>query len=329
MEIDTTSLTPDDLLKIYPDNVLTIQSTRDARVKDQQESREALYGEASGFSESQIGLRHEPDTSRLYISVKWLRSIALLDGLDSGSYISVMRQQPQYIGTLAASLLRGTGHTRAAENCLLLDMSRTDAGSTKSKNRTESIRDVALLHRKRKNSAEVNPLLAQARELKLDVSEGQIDAKEANRILQVLKKERRLLERLKFGRTSGSRKTARTLPKLKLPLVEYIKALAAEGRLMVRQSVQDKESDGGVRDVVMDAEGSVCGSLRENARERRLFLVISHLKKVHPNYRRDYRYTHSQTSYLKAVIDGKLVPVQTYCAVFDLKRSAPDGVSRD
>lgn len=332
MEIDASVLTPEDLLKIYPENVLTIASTFDARIKDQHETREALFGEGSGFLDSQIGLRHEPDTSRLYISVKWLRSLARLDGLDSESYIYVMRQHPQYVGTLAATLLRGTGRIRSAENCLLLDMTRTAGGSTKLRNREDTLKDLSRLHHKRKNSAEVDPLLAKARELKLDVSEGQIDAKEAHRILQTLKKERRLLERLKFGRTSAVRKSPRSLPKKKLPLVDYIKALASEDQLMVRQSVQDKDAPDCMREVTMDAEGTVHGLLRENARERRLFLVVSSLKKAHPDYRRDYRYTHSQTTYLKVRVDGQLTAQQTYCAVFDLKRSAPPelgGVSRD
>lgn len=333
-------LTPAMMLDGYRPNLLEINSRMDSRVAAQAETRERLYGEGSDFEPDEIGIRYEPDTNRLYVDATWLRQVTIEESLTGNEYINELRRGTQYVGEFSMSLLKGTGHTRPPKTCLLFDMNRACAPSVKTRNRTEATRDLARMHKADPNYINmVNPLLDKLRVIQNEIKDNEIDADTAKYLIESIRKERKLLERIKFKRVTDVRtvQIRRQSPKkerLKLNIMAYAKELLGTDNLMVRQIVQDKDAPEGHREVIVDAIGEVLGYLKQDRSERRLYLVVSHLKKAIPNYRKDYRYTHSQTTYLTELHDDPTLShhyaadrlriptkLNKYCAVFDLKRS--------
>ena len=320
-------ITPQTFIDLYEPNLLTIKSTDDARNPDTKASRETKYGADSGFDIHEIGQRYEPDTRRLYISTKWLKSIEALDLLDPLTYVRELQRCSQYRGQLTTYLLKGTGHKLPATTCLVFDMSVACAVSAKSRNKTENFKTWL-----RDSNADpeylnsVAPLLDRAKTLRNEIKDHTIDKESAEYILNALRKERKLLERIKFGKATDARKlimdkrVERVKKKEKLPVLAYAKKLDASNNLMVRQIVQDIHERTGHKEIIIDAEGTVLGLFKDTKKEKKLYLVVSELKKELRYYRRDYRYTHSQTTYLNVIRDGHLDHVNLYCAVFDLRR---------
>ena len=333
-------LTPKMMMDGYRPNLLEINSHMDSRVAAQAEKRESLYGEGSDFEPDEIGIRFEPDTNRLYIDARWLRKITVEESLMGHEYVNELRRNTQYVGEFSMSLLKGTGHTRAPKTCLIFDMNRACAPSVKTRNKTEATRDLARSHLADPEYINaVNPLLDRLRVLRNEITDNEIDHDTAKYLLEGIRKERKLLERIKFKRVTDVRQmpTLRKPPKkerTKLNIMAYAKELANSDNLMVRQIVQDKDAPEGHREVIVDAVGEVLGYLKQDRLERKLYLVVSHLKKAIPTYRRDYRYTHSQTTYLTELHDDPTLShhyaadrlriptkLNKYCAVFDLKRT--------
>lgn len=337
-------LTPRMMIEGYRPNLLEINSHMDSRIDAQSEMREALFGEDSGFEPSEIGIRFEPDTNRLYISTKWLRRITIEESFMGDEYLNELKRSTQYIGVLSMRLLKGTGFVSHAESCALFDLNRACAPSVKPRNKTDNARELNRLHLADPQfvnmaSAPLDRLRVVEREVKDTLRAGMIDVESARYILESARKERKLLERIKYGKVTDVRKlvVSKQIPKknrIKLNVLTYAKDLAALNNLMVRQTVQDKSSPEGFRTIVVDALGEVLGYLKEDRQEKKLYLVVANLKKSIPNYRRDYRYTHSQTTYLTELLDDPTlthhyaadrlrVPhkVNKYCAVFDLRRA--------
>ena len=337
-------ITPRDIMRIHRPHLLEINSNMDGRTEAQRETRDLLYGEDSDFEPEEIGMRYEPDTQRLYIDAKWLRRITIEETLTGNEYLNELKRCTQYMGVLTMRLLKGTGCNTAASSCLLFDLNRACAPSVKTRNRTENARELGRAHLADPNFINMtNPLLdrlrVMEREVKDEIRAGTIDLDAAKYILENARKERKLIERIKYGKTTDVRtvRVSKQIPKrnrAKLNIMALAKELASTDNLMVRQIVQDIHAPEGHREVIVDAVGEVLGYLKQDRKERKLYLVVSHLKKHIPNYRRDYRYTHSQTTYLTELHDDPTlthhyaadrlrVPhkLNKYCAVFDLKRS--------
>ena len=336
-------ITPKIMMEGYRPNLLEINSHMDSRLSAQAETRERLYGEGSDFEPDEIGIRYEPDTQRLYIDANWVRKVNIEEAGQGHEYITELRRGTQYVGEFSMSLLKGTGHVRPPKTCLIFDMNRACAPSAKVRNRTEATRDFARSHRADPEYAyRVDPLLDRLKTLQNEIRDKEIDLDTAKYLFEGIKKERKLLERLKFKKATDVRTVSNpATPKktrLKLNIMALAKDLAATDNLMVRQLVQDIESPDGHREVIVDAVGEVLGYLKQDRKERKLYLVVSHLKKKIPNYRRDYRYTHSQTTYLTELHDDPALThhyaadklrlthkLNKYCAVFDLKRPYEGG----
>ena len=312
-------ITPQTFLDLYKPHLLCINSTEDARKTELQNSREALYGSISSFSYLDIYLRYEPDLNRLFISTAWLRELALADSLDAEYYIRELKNWNQYMGHVGCYLLKGTGHKSTQKQCLLFDLSVACAPAPGQKKEVRWPADPY-----------VDPQLKSVNRLQKSVREHRIDEESAKHLLSAIRKERILLERLKYGAATDTRKllsrdSKRVVraPRQKLAILAYAKDLNQKNLLMVRQVTRDSSERVYQKEVIVDAEGDVLGYLKETARERRLYLVVSDLRKSVKNYRQDYRYTHSQTTYLMySKVDG-LHPVNKYCAVFDLRKEPP------
>lgn len=331
MKINDLTISPYTLVQAHTPALLQISPEMDSRRLDQAEKRALLFGKDSGFDPAAVGLRFEHSINRLYISVKWLRSTAVEEGLPSDTYVKHLRSSNQYLGSLVMALLKGTGHQRPVEACLFFDMGRPETPEEVVQNRREALRLRSREHRLDPGMVDlVEPLLNKSRSIQQQIRANEVEVSEARRVLQAIKSERRRLERLKHGLVSDPRKRhLRNPARMRLAIVERVRALADDQLLMVRQTVPDRESPEGVQIISMDAVSPVLGLLKEDGVVRRIYLVVADLKKHIPNYRRDYRYTHSQTVQLKEIgSDGVLRAVNKHCAVFDLKRSAEE-VSRD
>lgn len=339
-------ITPRDFMRIHVPYLIEINASMDGRSDAQRETREALYGEGSDFEPHEITMRYEPDTHRLYIDARWLRSLAVEEFLTPDTYVKELRRCTQYMGTLSMRLLKGTGHGHSAISCLLFDLNRACAPSVKTRNKTEATKDLARAHLADPHYVNLtNPALDRLRVVEREVKDslrtGTIDVESARYIIEAARKERKLLERVKYGKTTDVRtvRVSKVIPKrnrLKLNILAYAKELANTDNLMVRQTLQDIHHPDGFRTIIVDAVGEVLGYLKEDHSEKKLYLVVSELKNHIKNYRRDYRYTHSQTTYLTELHENPDPNIQyhyaadrlrrehkinKYCAVFDLRRA--------
>ena len=144
---------------------------------------------------------------------------------------SELKRCTQYMGQAAMYLLKGTGYVKSATTCLIFDMSVPCTVSTKFRNQGEHFKtwlrdpkaDPEYLNR-------VSPHISALKTLRNDVRDHSIDRESAEYLLKSIRKERILLERMKYGKSTDARrlivsKRVTKQEKLKLNVLAYAKGL--------------------------------------------------------------------------------------------------------
>lgn len=306
--------------------ILTINSTDDARRADPNGS---LRDHFRGIDPNMFTMRYEPNTNFLFVDAQWL-SMERFDVYDEekGEFKKMsdsLFKNTQYIGPSSIRMLKGTGHNQPPRRVHVFDLNKVSAIRSVASKKREAYRRSQL----RKNKGDVK-LTAAAMKAYDDIQwgidigkEGQID--ELKRQLKKAEEVAKVLLRQAQGLKPIRRKN---VIKEKLEAVDTCMKEFKNDISIIKDCTEytyriPKE----VKEEYYAPAPTVLGLYKETSNrngtnhKKLLYLHVAQLKDSIPNYRRDIRYTHSQSTYIKTVDAEGNVKAQTlYCAVFDLLR---------
>lgn len=319
-------MTPKTLLTQFPETLLTIDSTLDARRKD---TKDQLLINDPTFDPSTVAMRFEVDRGLLFVDAAWMLTLTDENNLPLQE---TLQNNIQYRGKATIRMLRGTGHLAPAIDAHVFDLNLANAQRAIGLPTTQRIivRN-RLLKEHQHNMAAVAKAMEVVDTLDPLIIDKTVD-KESMR--HMLGEARRMLaeaKRLAAG--------LQPLKRVKKPRV-HVHALDAyimeckqkraidvkQTRLLVEAGVPYLTTTDKAPTI---EEADLLGLYKEHVNldgtnhRRRLHLRISELKKHVPNYRHDYRYTTSHATYIRYIdADGTPRNTTLYCAVFDMLRSA-------
>jgi hypothetical protein len=304
-------LTPQDMIDTYPHMTLTINSTDDTRKKKYKDN----YTKFQHLDPSTIALRYEPDTDFLFIDASWLSPEEAKD----------LFLNTQYKGKTTVRLLKGTGHAPERNQTIsahVFDMKATSARRVLTDNtKRRGIRYKLMQELK----GDVRAVAAKLQEY--DAYDAKLDNEvDKDEKIRELKRQLARLRKDEIRRMEGYKPIKRNIQKLgKLESLDIFiqnnrnKISADITRIVVENRIPRYEKQQAF------AEGNAIGVLKESINldgtnhKKKLALEVRAIKTKIPNYRRDSRYTTSQSVYVKHKgADGSLQTKIIYCACFDL-----------
>lgn len=305
---------PIDFLSKYENMTLTVRSTDDAR-------RKSSVKPLSQAQADSVAIRYEEDTKMLFIDKEWLKLSITQEELHE------LQLNTQFRGTLLVRMLKGTNKTTTPATAFVFDLNGVSARRAVIDPKARRTFRNKLMREQRLSVPELARKMEKYDRLQEGLDHPAMQAKEE---LQMIKEQaRRMLDearRLNLGMNPKKR----AKKKDRVPLIEiddYTKKHLK--RLIIKRNKKLVENR--VPHIVEEhqevREGECLGVYKEEAKlhsdfhEKKLYLLVSELKRAIPHYRQDLRYTTSHCVYIKErVEDGSIKARTIYCAVFDLKR---------
>lgn len=321
-------MNPDDFLRTYPSNLLTIDSTWDYRKKALRSQIDQKY---SGLDVSKIAIRYEPDTSWMFIDCGWLGEPEVLDA-DTAQIF----QCSQFMGVKTMRLLKGTGHDDAPRRVYVFDLKKipTKVQTLVGKKRR------AELNRALRNSKRNMAVVAREMQFKdeFDRRLGLIPASFRDAIKEELAGLKRLnhdllkqvevrdkiILSLETGKPPKAKRRVVAKDRVCNALDTFIQKNKQHFVKMSRKidvtglvNTHDPVSDG------VDVYGVLKDTITLLGRQHKVQIyiradVLREAGIMPSMYRRDPRYVCSQSTYIKNKKDGEAIT--RYCAVFDMKK---------
>lgn len=318
---------PKALLAKHYDKTLTIHSTEDMRKKSCRLNTDNTF---SSIDPDCIAIRYEPDTEYMFVDAAWLATE--LDE-DNEPLLKSLQMNTQYKGPSSIRLLKGTGHVRPACKVHVFDLR---AGSALRNTRTPTGRVNLRSRLMREHNGDVNIVaraLALYDEADALIQEPDSDIEVMKQLMRDLKRERRALERLAGGMKPLKRAKSK---RVHIPALDQFIVDSTQMRALDLNQVRLDQNARIPEFVRRDkpapvSEEHLLGALKESINlngthhTKRVYLRISVLRRAIPNYRHDYRYVTSHSTYVRYKdSDDPHAPHKNttiYCAVFDLLRS--------
>lgn len=323
-------MTPKNLLAMFPETLLTIDSTVDARKKN---LRGKLLIDDPTFNPDTVAMRYEEDRGLLFVDAAWMATLTDDDNLPLQE---TLQKNLQYRGKASIRMLKGTGYIAAPVDVHVYDLMLANAQrvmgqpttkrvATRNRLLKENQGDVAAVAKAMEVIDALDPLIVDKtidkESMKYLLGEAKKMLNEAKRIASGMKP----MKREKKPRVHLAALDQFILESKQLEVIDV-----KQTRLVVEAGVPYLTD----KDIIPTvSEESLRGLFKEHINlngtnhTKRLYLKISELRKHVPNYRHDFRYVTSHCTYVRyreaAEQNQTHKNTTLYCAVFDMLRSKP------